>query len=299
MNTDTKILPHRSSVLRWSGIVLLVLLFTAGRHAGANETGPDGAAGSTDTTRQTQSAGFFKREAPADKKAFLYTEVPDASPELRLEGTRSAPDGSTNSTQALMQEASVAIDPSRTHVTHDFSIFDATTLLLHDDDGDGYYHYFSVLFDADVSTGSADVFAKLYLSLDGGPWNHYFTTEVFTIVEDAALDEYEVVTALIADYPPGYYDVLIELYEVGWPEVVASRGPIEDDDLNSLPLEDEDHDYVYVDYGYVDYGYVDYGVSVSGGCTLARRSAIDPVMPLLLLLSAIYVLRRWRVVKTR
>ena len=285
MNTNAKILSQRSPVLPWAGIVLLVLLLSAGRYAGANGDGPVGAAGSGNAARQSQSAGFFKREAPADKKAFLYTVVPEASPELRLEGTRSTPDGSTESTQVLKQEASIATAASHTHVTHDFSIFDATTLLLHDDDGDGYYHYFSVIFDADVSTGSAEVYARLYLSLDGGPWNHYFTTEAFTIVEDAALDEYEVVTALIADYPPGYYDILIELYEVGWPDVVASRGPFEDYDLNYLPLEDEDYDYVYVDDGYVDYG-----VSVSGGCTIGRASPRDPVLPLLLFFSLIYLL---------
>jgi len=287
MNTNAKSLSNRSPVLPWAGAVLLVLMLSAGRYAGANDDAPLGAAGPGDAVRQTQSAGFFKREAPADKKAFLYTVVPDASPELRLEGARSTPDGSTESTQALKQEASIATDPSHTHVTHDFSIFDATTFLLHDDDGDGYYHYFSVIFDPDVTIGSADVYAKLYLSLNGGQWNHYFTTQVFTIVEDSALDEYEVATALIYGYPPGDYDILIELYEVGWPDVVASRGPFEDYDLNYLPLEDEDHDYV-------DYGYVDYGASVSGGCTLARRPAFDPVLALLLLLSAAYLVHRRR-----
>ncbi len=287
MNTNAKISSQRSPVLPWAGTVLLVLLLSAGRYAGANDDGPVGAAGPGDAARQTQSAGFFKREAPADKKAFLYTVVPDASPELRREGTRSAPDGSTESAQALKQLQGITDAPSHTHVTHDFSIFDATTFLLHDDDGDGYYHYFSVIFDPDVSIGSADVYAKLYLSRNGGPWNHYFTTQVFTIVEDSAFDEYEVVTALISGYPPGDYDILIELYEVGWPDMVASRGPFEDYDLNYLPLEDEDHDYV-------DYGYVDYGVSVSGGCTLARRPAFDPVLALLMLLSALYLVRRWR-----
>ncbi|MCU7842380.1 MAG: choice-of-anchor H family protein [Candidatus Thiodiazotropha sp. (ex Monitilora ramsayi)] len=119
-----------------------------------------------------------------------------------------------------------------------FSIFDAQTVISRDDDGDGYYHRLKVSFDADVESGTAWVYAKLYLSLEGGPWNHYFTTDVFSIEDDFSDDAYNVVTRLLDGYPTGYYDVLIELYDADFDLLVVNYGPFEDRDLAVLPLED-------------------------------------------------------------
>jgi len=120
-----------------------------------------------------------------------------------------------------------------------FEIFDAQTFISWDDDHDGFYHRLRVSFDPDVTSGgTAWVYARLYLSLEGGPWNHYFTTDVFPIEADASDDAYDVVTRLMDGYPTGYYDVLIELYDADYDLLVASYGPYEDRDLAVLPLED-------------------------------------------------------------
>ncbi len=126
-----------------------------------------------------------------------------------------------------------------------FSVFDAHTVLSWDDDDDGFYHRLRVSFDADVDSGEAWVYARLYLSLEGGPWNHFFTTEVFPITGDATDDVYEVVTRLIDGYPTGYYDVLIELYDADYDLLVVNYGPYEDRDLAVLPLEDSYRDSYY------------------------------------------------------
>lgn len=124
-----------------------------------------------------------------------------------------------------------------------FTVFDAQAYISRDDDDDGFYHRLRVSFDPDVTTGgSAWVYARLYLSLEGGPWNHYFTTDVFPIDGDNAGDAYEVVTRLLDGYPTGYYDVLIELYDADYDLLVDNYGPYEDRDLAVLPLEDSYHD---------------------------------------------------------
>ena len=128
------------------------------------------------------------------------------------------------------------------HAGWSFTIFDAQTVISRDDDGDGYYHRLKVIFDPDVSHGRAWVYAKLYLSLEGGPWNHYYTTESFPIDGDSSQDDYEVVTRLLDGYPSGYYDVLIELYDADDDLWVAEYGPYEDRDLSVLPLEDSHRD---------------------------------------------------------
>jgi len=168
-----------------------------------------------------------------------YTQQLDQAP---LE--QAAPLERTGSRAALATRATPAAHPDG----RVFTIFDAQAVLSWDDDDDGFYHRLRVSFDPDVSGDEAWVYARLYLSLEGGPWNHIYTTEVFPINGDASDDAYEVVTRLIDGYPTGYYDVLIELYDADYDLLVLNYGPYEDRDLAVLPLEDsyrdsyEDHD---------------------------------------------------------
>ncbi len=160
-----------------------------------------------------------------------------------------------------------------------FSIYDASVGLIHDDDGDGFYHQFSVTFDADISFGSALVFARMYISYEGGPWNYYYTTKTFEIITDSNFDAHTVETIFTSGYAPGRYDIRIELFEAGWTGSVASYGPIDDLDLNYLPLEDEEHEF--------------FESVAAAGCSLSPNARFDPVLPLLFLLSLLYFFRRF------
>lgn len=132
----------------------------------------------------------------------------------------------------------------------EFGIYDASSRLFEDFDYDGFYQTFSVTFDADVYsqyTGErALVFADLYVSRDNGPWELYFTTDVFTIIDDNSADEYEVLTTLDLGYKTAHYDVLIDLYEVAYSDPVATISSEDIDSLYALPLESADRDEVIV-----------------------------------------------------
>ena len=104
-----------------------------------------------------------------------------------------------------------------------FEIYDADVQTISDFDGDGYHHAINVYFDVDVSYDSATVYAKLYLSREGEPWGHYFTTDLFSIHIDDVDDAYEVETELLKGYEPGYYSVLIEIYSLDHAYMVASE----------------------------------------------------------------------------
>jgi len=104
-----------------------------------------------------------------------------------------------------------------------FEIYDANVDLISDIDGDGYHHVINVYFDVDVSYDSATVYAKLYLSREGEPWSQYYTTDLFSIHLDDVSDTYEVETELLAGYPPGYYDILIEIYSLDHAYMVTSE----------------------------------------------------------------------------
>ncbi len=132
-----------------------------------------------------------------------------------------------------------------------FSIYNVVSSLYDDFDADGYYQTFSIIFDADVYSYTnnqvAEVYALFYISEDGGPWTHYYTTDNFLIEGDYEDDKYEVITTFLEGYDPKQYDILIDLYQAGYSEIVAS---ISSDDINALyalPLESNDYDQVYVE----------------------------------------------------
>ncbi len=128
----------------------------------------------------------------------------------------------------------------------DFSIYDVRTILISDYDDDGFYHRFSLRIDADTLFGSAWVYARLYVSHEGGPWTWYATSDDYHISGDSSLDSFVIETELVDGYPAGYYDIRIELYDAEYGDFLLSVGPYDDSSLVALPLEDsyrDDNDY--------------------------------------------------------
>lgn len=121
-------------------------------------------------------------------------------------------------------------------------IYDGDAELYDDFDNDGYFRFISVRFDADTYRSSAWVYAMLFLSADGETWEHYYTTDDFLIEGTVPDDEYFVETELIAGYPPGLYDVLIELYDADFGTFEDEYGPNESSALSLLPIEDAEFD---------------------------------------------------------
>lgn len=181
--------------------------------------------------RRSTTAG-----APADGPHGMPSD--DIYPELQTDGERARP-GRPAEPQSGASEGAQKAQKS---IAHDFWFFDADVLLFNDDDGDGFFHGIDVLFDADTIYESADVYAALYLSFEGGPWNEYAVTDTFTIFGATSDDEYVVVTELLSGYPRGSYDLLIELYDAWSGEFLADLGPEDHPDLALLPLEDFERD---------------------------------------------------------
>ena len=138
--------------------------------------------------------------------------------------------------------------------THSFAIYSGYSQLIEDIDEDGYFQTFSVTFDADISSPIIDdqaiVYADLYLSENGGPWVLYFSTDDFVITGDASDDEFEVITQLESGYRSNNYDVLIDLYEAGYADVVATYSSNDSNELYGLPLESSDFDPEYIEVEY-------------------------------------------------
>ena len=147
----------------------------------------------------------------------------------------------------------------------DFTIYGATSILEKDYDSDGFYQTFSVIFDADIYSYTpsqlGEVYALLYISKNGGPWTHYYTTDSFLIEGDTDLDEYEVMTTFISGYATDHYDILIDLYQVGYQGIVASYSADDSNALYALSLESADYDEPYVEF--IEVIEISHGGSVS------------------------------------
>jgi hypothetical protein len=131
-----------------------------------------------------------------------------------------------------------------------FVIHDGYSQLIEDYDEDGYFQTFSVTFDADLvaanSHDEAVVSAELYLSKNGGPWVHYYSTDNFLIHGDSSDDEFEVYSTLEQGFSTNQYNILIDLYEDGYPSIIASYSSDDSNSLYALPLESSDYDVEYV-----------------------------------------------------
>ncbi len=197
-------------------IGLLVACFALGTQAAETDV----ATSSDDTQRVATSTGVA-----SDPKSVTGKTAPLVNAETTKPRTDA---GSPKSSTA-----------AKSSLYGDFEIFDADVTLYFDDDFDGHYYGIDVNFDADTDYAAADVYARLYLSLEGGPWEIYYTTEIFTLFGDSASDDFTVETELYSGYPTAYYDVLIELYDADTDDLVAEFGPGDSAELFEAPLEDQ------------------------------------------------------------
>lgn len=191
----------------------------------ATFSGVSGAQDDTSTTRVTRSAGGFQSDrgdTPMRARSTLIESeaVPRADTGIEKQG-----------------DARVAA------VTGGEAwVYDATTELFDDYDGDGYYTYVRVRFDVDSIYADHYVYARLFISEDGQTWDEYHVTDDFLIDGSSPYDDYEVETELVSGFPTGLYDILIEIYDADFGDFLADFGPADSSALSLLPLEEIDLD---------------------------------------------------------
>ena len=145
-------------------------------------------------------------------------------------------------TSGYREESDIQVDMGARYSSAEIMLYDASTELISDYNLDGFYHRFAVTIDADTIYHSSYIYAKLYLSYEGGPWTLYTISDDFHIHEDSEHDTYTVETELEDGFFPGYYDIRIELYDADDGTWILSYGPYDDDSLAALPLEDSYYD---------------------------------------------------------
>lgn len=211
----------RSRVALWMFLAAGLLVLSLG--AIASETGDD-----TRLSITTQNKAV-------DRDSGLPGKVStDEFSSLETDGERTA-----NRSAAPKSTAGVTASAA---TSNDFWFYTADVELFNDHDRDGYYHGIDLYFDADTYYTFAEVYAVVYLSFEGGPWNEYAVTENFTLFGTASDDDYVIVTELLSGYPSGSYDLLIELFDAWDDSFLAWIGPEDTPELAFLPLEDASRD---------------------------------------------------------
>ena len=207
------------------------------------------------TNQHTVSQGVLKKSINEKQRQHIIeanklVEKPDQLSGKATAKTRETIINDSNKS-VLKSKSSNTIQKTNSNYYADFSIYSAVSFLHDDYDGDGFYQTFSVTFDADIYSYTdnpyGEVYALLYLSKNGGPWTHYFTTDTFIIEGESDLDEYEVISTFVSGYTTDHYDVLIDLYQVGYSDVVSSLSSDDTDALYALPIESAEYDEYYVE----------------------------------------------------
>ena len=196
-----------------------------------------------DETRRSVTTQFSKVERDRGVAGKVSEDEFDA---LNTHGSRQTGKRSQLQSKTGVLRSAVA--------NENFWFFSADVVLFNDHDGDGHFHGVDLLFDADTFFLEAEVYAVVYLSLDGGPWNEYSATDNFTLFGTSADDEFNIVTELISGYPTGSYDLLIELFDGFDDTFLASFGPVDTSELAFLPLEDSDRDILIDTTVFVEHG---------------------------------------------
>jgi len=222
------------SYTRLFGPKLLVASLLTVIFSGVSVASPEGAVGNSDEApRSSESKHIVQGGRDNPTVQSKSTEEYDA---LKITGERNK-----SGTRAGFAKPGAGSSSAQS-TSFDFWIYDADVQLFSDHDNDGYFYGVDLLFDADTIYSAADVYAVLYLSYEGGPWNEYAVTEDFTIFGSSGSDEYVLVTELMSGYPTGDYDLLIELFDTFDGAYLASYGPDETSALGFLPLEDFNRD---------------------------------------------------------
>ncbi len=211
-----------AKIILWTVLWTLLLVLSAPLMAATNES-----------SRTSKSISFIKNTEldKTTKDTQLRQVDADIMPMLNTQGFR---------LESTVKALHVVSSDYNNH--GEISIYDATTLLISDFNENGFYHRFSISIDADTIYNTAYIYARLYLSFEGGPWNHYATSDNYHIHLDSEADTFVIETELADGFPPGYYDIRIELYDADINHWLLSYGSYDDASLNALPLEDSYYD---------------------------------------------------------
>jgi hypothetical protein len=157
-------------------------------------------------------------------------------------------------------------------VTNSSQISFVATDLFGDVDGDAFYTDLTLEYDIDAQYSGDIVYAEIIMTNTSAGWQQHLTSSDFELTNSTEF----VDLTFNSGYPPGYYDVRINLINAFTGEVITNAGR-EFSSLNSLPIESANYDDFYddlspdVDVRVSGSGSLGWGMLMLGGFALLRR----------------------------
>lgn len=127
-------------------------------------------------------------------------------------------------------------------ITNTSQISYVATDLFGDDDGDSFYTDLTLEYDIDAQYSGDIVYAEIIMTNTAAGWQQRLTSNDFELTNSTEF----VDLTFNSGYPPGYYDVRINLINAFTGEVITDAGR-EFSSLNSLPIESVNYDDFYDD----------------------------------------------------
>ena len=130
---------------------------------------------------------------------------------------------------------SVQLETDAEDIAQTLSVYDAWWSRVQDNDLDSYYSEIDISIDADVSTGSAEVYFRIWAKSSTEQfYTDLGTTNPFTINGSSSSDDR---TYTFYDFPHGFHDIRFELMFYGSSTVQVTYDDTDDAQLNNIPLE--------------------------------------------------------------
>jgi len=126
--------------------------------------------------------------------------------------------------------------------------FDSIDLSLSGDINDnGFFHNLYIRFDADTAYTDVPVFVHYALHRPGYPEVIIHTSSVFHLYGSSAEDWFSIESELLHSIDPGYYDLILRVYDADYGDLLAEISGNDTPALADLALEDLSYDKIIVE----------------------------------------------------
>ena len=231
-----------SAITAYSAIAALQLSFLSPVHANTENSSEE----------KQVTSNEFRYDKPFVAAQSLLTKTTDDLPNDSVveQSTNSAVTQQNTLSNANKHQQHLGVNKSSSDIVvssvNEFWIYESWVTLEQDVDFDGYHSTFSIEFDADTIFTRAPVYAVLYLGQNDVYESIHVSSDFYIYSEDST-DTFTIESTLVSGYPPGEYDILLELYDADTEMLVAFTDAYDDSALAYLPLESENNEYIVED----------------------------------------------------
>lgn len=134
-----------------------------------------------------------------------------------------------------------SIDNDANYSSH-YTFHEVSVNLIKDGDNDGYYQTFSLNIDADNTSSSRQIHAKILIKNASSSWRNLYTSPTFTLAGTTSQDLQKWDFDMLSGYRADSYQLKVELYETHSDKLLLATNTSDFPQLSKLKFEDASND---------------------------------------------------------